>query len=170
MKTLAAILLFIFSLSLGGVQLFLTSGQHMARQRAIKFQRIRSEKKTELQTITFDAHVFDQMEIENVGHGVIEFEYQGSMYDAFEVIRTNNKVLLLVKKDGLDTAISHAMKQVKRFTRAKGQQLKNMLFNFYFAPFIAKTNHFVDQITLIFAGFRWNYSTPFLGSISPPPW
>lgn len=166
---IAGILLFVFSLSLGGIQLFLTTGKHMARQRAMKFQRLRNEDKSSLQTLTFTTESFSQMQIEEVGHGVIEFEYQGHKYDAFEVIESDGMVVLLVKRDDLDTLVSHALKKFKRFARAKGQQVKSALFNFYFGPAVLKAKEIIPNSIIMLSATESHYASVTGAIHSPPP-
>lgn len=141
----------------------------MARQRAMKFQRLRNEDKSSLQSLTFTAESFSQMPIEEVGHGVIEFEYQGHKYDAFEVIESNGMVVLLVKRDDLDTIVSHAFKKFKRFTRAKGQEVKNSLFNFYFGPAVLKANEIIPNSTIMLSATMSHYLSVTGAIHSPPP-
>lgn len=141
----------------------------MARQHAIKFQQIRKHRKTELETLTFDAAVFAKMETEDVGNGVFEFEFQGSKYDAFEMTESDGKVHLLVKRDGFETIIDEAIKHVKRFTRAKSEQIKNTLFNFYFAPIRQTVNSVLKHGFLIFYTPLFNFPDTEIGLESPPP-
>ncbi|MEZ4722984.1 MAG: hypothetical protein R2813_14005 [Flavobacteriales bacterium] len=170
MSKLASILLIVLTFSLGGVQTIIRIGQEMAQQRAIKFQRYRGEMRSTLDAMTFTAKEFSQMSIEEVGHGVIEFELNGFKYDAFEVIESDGFVKLLVKKDNLDTALSRVSKYSKRLLRDGASIVKAQLFNFYFAHGFSLPKWTNDCIQLTRNLQISNTLAPLIGVSPPPPW
>lgn len=169
MARTTGILLILVSLSLGGLQLVFTVGKHLARQHARKVQRLRTREAFKLEHLSFDAEKYAAMDLEEVGNGVLEFEYQGYKYDAFEVTRVGSTVKLLVIKDHLDTWLHKIYKPVKRYLRNKSTQFRYSIFNFYFTSLAQPLLDMMREAEIQFKTWSSSYFSLTLEVDFPPP-
>ena len=123
-----------------------------------------------LQNISFSKAEYDQFSFVEVGNGVTEFSFEGWKYDVFKTsIAEDGSVVLLVKKDTLETKMLNWQKGMKRFVRNNGKKLHNSLFNFYFSDYcVIKVKLFLTSL-MDFKPHVAQRFIHFLGSFSPPP-
>lgn len=170
MKLAAWILLFSLSLTLGGVQLLLTSGRNIAHARALRIQQRLSGNRASLHWMEMSTQEFRALKTEDIGQGVLEFEIGGVFYDAFEIKPADGKVSLLIKKDHLDSVVARGWKQCKRFLARKGTATSYQLFNFYFPASLQPQFEEWTPVRALFRTFGEMYSYLFSASVHSPPW